>query len=106
MSVTPRISLVAFEDRNPQFIFVAVPNERGRYLRTDRSVAQVACPQCRAIAGEPCKTGSGDGYSSTTHHVRRSGARWSWGWMRHADDVLHKPVMPPPVPDEFMEAAS
>ena len=104
MSVTPRISLVAFEDRNPQFIFVAVPNERGRYLRTDRSVAQVACPQCRAIAGEPCKTGGGDGYGSTTHHVRRVAAKRYWG--SRADDVLHKPVMQPPEPDEFMEAAS
>ena len=104
MSVTPRISLVAFEDRNPHFIFVAVPDERGRYLRTDRSVALVACPQCQAIAGQPCRSAGGDGYSALTHHRRRSAAHWAWG--ARTDDVLHKPVMPPPTPDEWMEASA
>jgi hypothetical protein len=104
MTVTPRISLVAFEDRDPHFIFVAVPDQRGRYLRTDRSVAFVACPQCHAMVGEPCKSRSGDGYSGTTHAWRRVDARKHWGMP--ADDVLHKPALPDPVPDEWMEPAA
>ncbi len=104
MTVTPRISLVAFEDRNPHFIFVAVPDERGRYLRTDRSVAFVACPMCKAGVGEPCRSGSGDGYAGTTHVWRRGAARKHWG--QRTDDVLHEPPLPPPVPDEWMEGAA
>lgn len=104
MSITPRISLVAWEDRQAGFIFVAVPDERGRYLRTDRSVAFVACPFCHASVGEPCRSGSGDGYGGTTHVWRRTAARKHWG--QPADDVLHKPRLPPPVPDEWMEASA
>ena len=104
MSVTPKISLVAFEDRNPHFIFVAVPDARGRYLRTDRSVALVGCNQCGAMIGEPCKSRSGDGYMGITHYVRRNASRWAHG--DRGSDVLHQHVMPPPVPDEWMEAAA
>lgn len=102
--VTPRISLVAYADRSPGFIFVAVPDERGRYVRTDRSVAFAACTQCGATVGEPCRRTNGDGYGGGTHVRRREAARKFWG--QPADDVLHKPVMPPPVPDEWMDAAS
>ena len=104
MSVTPRISLVAYDDRNPAFIFVAVPDERGRYVRTDRSVAFVPCSFCHATVGEPCRHGSGDGYGGGTHVARREAARKHWG--QPADDVLHKPVMPPPVPNQSMDASA
>ena len=109
MSVTPRITLVAFEHRNTGFIFVASPDQRGRYLRTDKSVALVGCPQCGALVGEPCKGATGDRWSSTTHHVRRFRARSVFGHTLHADDVLCRselPQVPPDVPDEWMEAAS
>ena len=69
MSATPRIQLVAFEDRDPVFVFVAVPDERGRYLRTDRSVVLVACDHCKAVKGEPCK--GRNGYGGGTHVARR-----------------------------------
>lgn len=105
MSVTPRIHLVAYEDRPGAFIFVAVPNERGRYLRTDKSVALVACPVCGAMVGEPCGDGraSEDGYSATTHHRRRSLALARFGRGAVVGDVLHKPET---IPDEWMEAAA
>lgn len=82
----PKIHLVAFEDRPGGFIFVAIPNQRGRYVRTDKSVAFVHCPHCLAAIGEPCKGRNGDGYGGTTHAVRRSAARRLWG--QQADDVL------------------
>lgn len=71
---TPRISLVAFADRAGAFVFVAVPNDRGRYLRTDRSVLTCACSVCHAAIGEPCKRhyDSGTHYHATTHACRRS----------------------------------
>lgn len=71
--ITPRIHLVAFEERQGSMVFVAIPNERGRYIRTDKSVVQVSCSLCRATVGEPCKTHSstGDGYGCGTHAVRR-----------------------------------
>jgi len=71
----PKISLVAFEDRDQPFIFVGIPNQRGRYLRTDKSVALVPCAQCDALVGEPCRSRYGDGYSGTTHVARRSAAQ-------------------------------
>jgi hypothetical protein len=73
--VIPKISLVAFEERYNSFIFVAIPNQRGRYLRTDKSVALVACPICESAIGEPCRSRYGDGYSCTTHAVRRTKAQ-------------------------------
>ena len=68
----PSISLVAWEDRTPGFIFVAIPNERGRYLRTDACVSLVPCPYqgCESIRGEPCREGPGE-YRGSTHAVRR-----------------------------------
>lgn len=97
MSVTPRVSLVAWTDRAGEFVFVAVPNERGRYLRTDKSVTQVACPMCSAVVGEPCGTGRGseDGYSATTHYVRRKLAASQFGRGGRVDDVLHAPAVVP-----------
>lgn len=92
--VTPRISLVAWEDRAGQFIFVAIPDSRGRYVRTDKSVALVGCTHCGAVVGEPCKSKNGDGYGGGTHVVRRMAARRNHG--TRVDDVLQI------IPDEFM----
>lgn len=71
----PVISLIAWQDRSMGFIFVRVPNEYGRYLRTDQSVSQVTCPQknCGATIGEPCMH---DGnYVAGTHYLRRTAAK-------------------------------
>lgn len=95
MSVDPSIKLVAFEDRVGGFIFVAIPDERGRYVRTDRSVALVACPLCKSIRGEPCKTGhKHEGYGGTTHAARRTAAGKYRG--RQAD-VVESPVTSTPI---------
>lgn len=72
MSVTPSIALVAWEDRPGYFVFVRVPDDRGRYVRTDRSVVLVPCPLCDAVKGEPCK--GKQGYGGATHHRRRVAA--------------------------------
>ena len=103
---TPRISLVAFDDRLNNFIFVAVPDERGRYLRTDRSVALVECPHCGALIGEPCHDGRRRRYGGTTHVRRRSLANWEHGRKPEVDDILCRTEPPPPVPDEWMEPAA
>lgn len=85
--ITPSIRLVAFEDRASDMIFVGIPDSRGRYLRTDKSVVFAICPQCRAAIGEPCKSRSGDGYSATTHSDRRIVAQRSHRGIR-GDDVI------------------
>lgn len=78
MNVTcrmPVISLIAWHDRSADFIFVRVPNEYGRYLRTDQCVSQVPCPykSCGATVGEPCMH---DGkYVAGTHAVRREAGK-------------------------------
>lgn len=69
--MTPKISLVAFEDRQGNFIFVSVPDQRGRYVRTDPCVALVACPACGSSIGEPCKANHNIGYTGSTHADRR-----------------------------------
>lgn len=95
MSIAPSIRLIAFEQRTGYFIFVAVPDERGRYLRTDRSVVICGCPMCHSIKGEPCR--GRDGYGGTTHTARRVAAASVKG---RQDDLiepvdLHEPGLPP-----------
>lgn len=97
--IAPAIRLVAFEQRAGYFIFVAVPNERGRYLRTDRSVVLVACPLCDAIKGEPCKGKAG--YGGATHARRRQAAKAIKG---RQDDLIEPvdiadPGLPSPLPE-------
>lgn len=77
MAVAPSISLVAYEDRTGNFVFVKIPNERGRYLKTHRCVIYVHCPdtKCASIPGEPCKSTavqsrSADGYHTSVHVSR------------------------------------
>lgn len=75
MSITPRISLVAWADRDPKQVFVAVPNEKGRFVRTDMSVILVDCPLCGAAIGEPCHDGKKiPRYWCVTHAIRRDKA--------------------------------
>lgn len=104
MNVTPRVSLVAWEDRQGGFIFVAVPDQRGRYLRTDRSVIVCGCPQCGALVGEPCK--SKQGYGGGTHVARRVRADRIVHRGYRPDDLLCPAELSPPVPDEWMESAA
>lgn len=77
--MTPKISLIAYADRDPAFIFVAVPNERGRYLRTSHAVIEVPCPQCGALVGEPCHNSKEDSrlrkYHCNIHWVRSAKAK-------------------------------
>ena len=81
----PSISLVAWEWRHPRFIFVRIPNERGRYLRTDRSVAVVPCDHCKATIGEPCKHNGN--YVGGTHYVRRKAAKIGSNRRAEATDI-------------------
>lgn len=69
----PSVTLVAFQDRTAGFIFVKIPTEHGRYLRTHPCVAHVPCSRCDATVGEPCKSwGKRPGrYSGATHADRR-----------------------------------
>lgn len=71
--MSPKITLVAWCDRlqHNKFIFVAVPNERGRYVRTDMCVAFVECGYCGSITGEPCKDRCSGRYCAGTHTLRR-----------------------------------
>lgn len=84
MSVTPAINLIAYTC-TPEKVFVKVPNERGRWMLTDRCVVEVACTHCGAARGEPCFRHFGIGqrgipsewmeqrrYGVGTHHVRRT----------------------------------
>lgn len=78
--ITPRISLVAYENQN--FVFVAVPNERGRYFRCEPVVVRAPCPACKASVGEPCfntyrfKKDGVRKYCSATHADRRNLGRF------------------------------
>lgn len=70
---TPAIKLVACADQDPHWAFVAVPDERARYVRTERCVTEVWCPTCKAARGEPCK--GKQGYTAGCHYKRRDLAR-------------------------------
>lgn len=96
----PAIRLVAYDDRG-DLVFVAVPNERGRYMRTHRSVVEVPCPACSAVCGEPCK-GHLVTYSVGTHYKRRK----AWSALRRqkladaiaAESKRREWIEPPEVP--------
>lgn len=49
----PDIQLRAY-NCTPDKVFVRVPNERGRWVLTDRCVVEVTCPICGALKGVPC----------------------------------------------------
>lgn len=68
------VKLHAFEDRSGNFIFVKVPDEYGRYVRTAYSVALVDCPYCKSPAGVPCK-GQYDRYTGSSHAYRHVAAK-------------------------------
>lgn len=91
----PTISLVAFEERgNPDFIFVSVPTERGRYVRTDRCVAYVPCSYCGSVVGEPCKSrGTRDRYGGGVHCDRKAAFRkvHGFGGKQGEGDVVFVP---------------
>ncbi len=96
MTVTPKVAMVAYCDREPGKIFVAVPNQRGRYIRTDAAVALVACPHCEAMIGEPCLSrGSVSGtpnavYSGDIHLSRKKMVYY--GQRKGVSDIL-EPVV-------------
>lgn len=68
----PTISLVAWADRDNKFVFVKVPNEWGRYVRTDPCVVRVPCPACGSVVGEPCRNKQNGTYWASTHADRRT----------------------------------
>lgn len=59
---------------DPKHIFVAVPGERGRYVRTNTAVLTAGCPFCGAEAGWPCVNRKGRAYSYP-HAGRRQNAK-------------------------------
>lgn len=71
------ISLLAYS-ATPDKVFVRVPNERGRWVLTDRCVIEVECSSCKAEKGEPCFRSYGPFdpkhrlYWSGTHYGRRT----------------------------------
>lgn len=93
--IVPKLHMVGYDDRLPGFIFVAIPNQVGRYIRTDRSVALSPCSHCGAVVGEPCLSGNSKSltisarYSGLTHVMRRKSVKYA----SKADDVII-PVKP------------
>ncbi|MFA4971530.1 MAG: hypothetical protein WC683_02875 [bacterium] len=69
----PSAPIIAAGHKN--MVFVVVPNERGRYMRTHVCVAYVTCKCCGAKPGEPCvgrlRVSGKARYSSDTHYLRR-----------------------------------
>lgn len=101
--MTPKIHMTAFLDRPGQFVFVAVPDEVGRYLRTDKSVVLVDCTHCGAALGEPCFHRNKK-YGGTTHVHRRVKAKRLFGYSAPFDDLLHDEPMSPHHPslDDYL----
>jgi hypothetical protein len=68
------VKIHAFEDRQGQFIFVKIPDEYGRYVRTRVAVVLSDCPACKAALGEPCR-GQYNRYTGSIHADRMVKAR-------------------------------
>lgn len=74
-NVMPKISLVAYLAEG--WVFVGVPGELGRYVKTHPCVVDTFCPYCESVAGEPCKRidprkKTFGNYIASTHHLRRA----------------------------------
>jgi hypothetical protein len=76
--IEPKINLVAYRALGGgKKIFVMVPNEANRWLKTELCVAYIGCLQCGALVGEPCydfkrfNTYQNKKYTSTIHCARR-----------------------------------
>lgn len=74
----PKINLVAYRDLGKgKQIFVMVPNEVNRWMKTELCVACQECKRCGALVGEPCfdlkKFNSYETkkYTGTVHYARR-----------------------------------
>lgn len=68
----PAISLIAYDAQDGD-VFVSVPNEQGRWVKTHPSVLNHECKICGALKGEPCFTVRHrfKAYTCGTHHTRR-----------------------------------
>jgi hypothetical protein len=104
METISAIGLIAYGVTKTH-VFVRVPNERGRWLFTDRCVVDVVCRWCGAGIGEPChnlRGGSARRYSTGTHVARRDDAHRQFGRgprpahkVRLAADDLAAPLQDP-----------
>jgi hypothetical protein len=65
--------VVAYADRMSGFVFVKVPGEYGRYVRTSRIVTVAGCPACGSNINVPCK-GQYDRYTGSIHADRMRAA--------------------------------
>lgn len=83
----PTVKFIAYEAREPFKVFIADPSNRGRYVYTDRAAALVACPRCKSIPCEPCRSTSSGGYVAYTHTSRRNKVRWG-SMSKECSDVL------------------
>lgn len=66
----------------PEKVFVKVPNERARWMLTDRCVVEVGCRHCGAATGEPCyriRSRNVRRYAVGTHFVRRNDYQAMYG---------------------------
>ena len=76
----PKINLVAYKDLgNGKKIFVMVPDEINRWMKTELCVVCHECSQCGALIGEPCydwkhfNSYKIKKYSAAVHYKRRKG---------------------------------
>lgn len=98
MPASLNIGLVAYHAVG-NLAFVRVPSERGRYMLTDLCVIAVPCPNCGAVIGEPCRSGSWhngepsprwlsrpsvNGHGTSVHVARKQAAdaKYGRGWKR------------------------
>lgn len=98
MTASLNIGLVAYHAVG-NLAFVRVPSERGRYMLTDLCVIAVACPNCGAVIGEPCRSGHWNdgkpyprwanqparaGHGTSVHVGRKAAAdaKFGRGWKR------------------------
>ncbi len=85
------IGLVAYgmDGHDPSKVLVRVPTERGRWVLTDRCVVEVTCPYCKAVVGEPCRSGRQlNSHGAGTHAIRRT----EWKHLNRATFKGGKPV--------------
>ena len=115
MGSSLQIGITAYEAM-PGMVFLRVPNERGRWVLTDRCAAEVDCERCGAVAGEPCMAwGPRMGCGERSHryhtgvHCRRKEAGKEWRRQHqnpvkpklrvHADDLADSQREPPDIRD-------
>lgn len=98
------VYLVAYEARDPRWVFVPDSSKRGRFCRVPRAYLVKGCVACGALPGQPCIGMKSSSWSGLSGHADRTysgdlaGGHWRRGknvpqYMKKLDDHIQEQAL-------------